>query len=417
MASIPVLHIADTFSYGGTEKTMQILCAALQQRGSFEVHAGVWNSGGSREDWVKEHVAHVVSFHRSAEQLTRYIREYRIRIVHVHRSNHQMLAVLRVLAQISDIRVIETNAFGKITTDPVESVVAIRAFVSAFCADRFRKAHPEQDEQIFLSTSVVLYNPIDPNDFPEYSSEYTSAFKRSLGIRDEERVITRVGRADDNKFGDMCVLMMPYLLKKNPHVRLVLQSAPSRIERFVRKHTLSEQVIILPETADTKALGLLYAATDVAVHSSLIGESFGCSLAESMMYRKPVVVNTTPYFDNAQIEVVDNNSTGYIVDNPESFAEAVHQLLSKDALRIQYGERGYQKAMRLYSVGHVVTQLETIYARMLSRASVADIFPQDMIASLPAREHDIFAPRPFAYTYYRLRNIVQKRYFALRSRL
>lgn len=416
MALIPVLHIADTFSYGGTEKTMQILCAALNQRGSFEVHAGVWSEGGSREEWMRERVTHVVSFHASAEQLKQYIHEHHIRIVHVHRSNHRMLSVLRVLAQIPDIRIIETNAFGKITTDPVESVVAVRAFVSAFCADRFRRAHLEQDEQTFLSKSVVLYNPIDPKDFPEYSAEYIAAFRRSLGIRSEERVITRVGRADDNKFGDMCVLMMPHLLKKNPHVRLVLQSAPHRIERFVRTHTLSEHVIILPETADTTALGLLYASTDVAVHSSLIGESFGCSLAESMMYRKPVVVNTTPYFDNAQIEVVDNNRTGYVVDNPKSFAEAVHQLLSNDTMRIQYGERGYQKAMQFYSVDRVVTELETIYARMLSGASVADIFPQDMISSLSARERDIFVSRPFAYAYYRLRNILQKRYFALRAR-
>lgn len=417
MHSLPsVLQITDTFSYGGTEKTMQILCAALERHG-YSVHAAAWSSGGAREDWLRARVSHVVAFHEDANALATYIREHRIQIVHVHRSNHEMLHVLSVLQDISNIVVIETNAFGKITHSPIENVVDYRLFVSAFCAKRFLQHHPHVSRETFLERNTVLYNPIDPADFPAYSVEQVEVFRRSLGIRPEERVLCRVGRADTAKFGDMTVRMLPYVLERMPSVRLVLQSAPKRTKRLIDALQLSEHVIILPETAVTEELGLLYASSDVMAHSSLIGETFGCSMAEAMLYRVPVVVNATPYFDNAQTEVVDNARTGYVVDNAQSFGEAVALLLSDASLRKEFGDAGRNKVMDSYAVNSVVAQLEHMYAYACERKSVRPLFPHSTVNALDDRATDIYKPHSILAAYEHARAFAQKRYFSATRRL
>jgi hypothetical protein len=140
-------------------------------------------------------------------------------------------------------------------------------------------------------------------------------------------------------------------------------------------------------------------------------------MAEAMLYRVPVVVNATPYFDNAQIEVVDNGRTGYVVDNPLSFAHATEALLRDTAVRAQYGESGRTKVLEQYAVDVVTKELERIYEQVVAGEPVGNVQPNELSVELEKRGTHLYQPRPLLFRLYRFRNILQKRFYALRDRI
>ncbi|VVB63779.1 Glycosyl transferases group 1 [uncultured archaeon] len=107
-----------------------------------------------------------------------------------------------------------------------------------------------------------------------------------------------------------------------------------------------------------------YSSIDVLAHSSKIGESFGYTIAEAMAAKKPVVVNSTPLEDNAQIELVDNFKTGLIANSSQPYARAIGYLLNNKLEREEMGLAGYRKAKRNYDAPSTTRVLEKIYLEL-----------------------------------------------------
>lgn len=125
-------------------------------------------------------------------------------------------------------------------------------------------------------------------------------------------------------------------------------------------------MIVLPQTSSSRDIALFFSVIDVYAHASKIGESFGVSIAEAMAFKRPVVVNSTPHADNAQVELVDNNITGFVVDYPKGFAQAVLTLKDDPRLRRAMGEAGYHNVRRKYAVDVVGSQYERILLTMMN---------------------------------------------------
>jgi hypothetical protein len=104
------------------------------------------------------------------------------------------------------------------------------------------------------------------------------------------------------------------------------------------------------------------------IHSSGIGESFGCSIAEGMFWRLPVIVDATPHADNAQVELVDHEVTGLVVQGVTGFVEAARRLAADADARRRLGEAGREKALWLYSETAAVRLWEKQYIELLDRA-------------------------------------------------
>ena len=103
---------------------------------------------------------------------------------------------------------------------------------------------------------------------------------------------------------------------------------------------------------------------DILAHSSLIGESFGCTIAEAMSQGKPVIVNSTPYFDNAQIELVDHNKNGYIANNPEAYANAVYDLMENRSKLESFKTEAIKKS-KLFHAPRLTEDLKQIYYELI----------------------------------------------------
>ena len=119
-----------------------------------------------------------------------------------------------------------------------------------------------------------------------------------------------------------------------------------------------------------RQLAQAYAAADIYTHSSRRGESYGVSLIEAMAAGLPVVVNATPWRDNAQIEVVDHMKTGLIANSAQSFSAAIEHLHDHPELREQMGKQGREKAMHMYNADMVCRSLAQIIGLTLRQKNL-----------------------------------------------
>ncbi len=132
------------------------------------------------------------------------------------------------------------------------------------------------------------------------------------------------------------------------------------------------------------------------IHSSGIGESFGLSLAEAMYWGLPVIVDSTPGMDNAQIEVIDNGKNGIVVNSSRGFVTAAKKLTTDRELMKKFGASGKYKAEKLYSDKNVIKQWELLFIEGLQNKK-SEIINEDMknyaesIKQSPApEEYDLF---------------------------
>ena len=164
--------------------------------------------------------------------------------------------------------------------------------------------------------------------------------RRLLGLDPQPPCGGCTGRPVDIKWRNLLVDMVPPLLREVPEAQLVFVGAtPSKIRRLRRLRVLDRCTLLEP-TLDEDRLAAFYAACDVFVSASEIGEAQGMANLEAMAFGVPVVTCSMPWADNAQVEFVEHGRTGLIANHPRPFAEAVAALLLDAGLRHRLGSGG-----------------------------------------------------------------------------
>jgi hypothetical protein len=92
-----------------------------------------------------------------------------------------------------------------------------------------------------------------------------------------------------------------------------------------------------------------------------------------MAANKPVVVNSTPWMDNAQIELVDNGKTGFVSDTPKTFAASIAHLIEDKKEARKMGIAGHEKVRKEYDTVRTTKMLERIYLEFLSKKGLEGI--------------------------------------------
>ena len=120
-------------------------------------------------------------------------------------------------------------------------------------------------------------------------------------------------------------------------------------------NNLSKLVKIIPFTLDLDAI---WSITDIAVMPSTEKESFGLVAAEAMMAKKPVIAAN----HGGLKEIVVDNETGYLIEpnSKEAFKVALQKLILNPHIRANFGENGFQRAIKKFSVENYVIKIEDI---------------------------------------------------------
>lgn len=414
-----VLQLSWDLSMGGTEKTMQIYSKYLHKN-KINVSVVGFMNDGPRKDFIENEGIRVYILNGDYEKLKKIVYYNKIDIVHIHRSNNQVLPIIKYLKENTNVKIAETNAFGKITSSIIENYVDIRIFMSMFCAYRFMKER-KLSLHSFWKKSRVLYNPLDFDEVYEFNEEEILSYKKLLGIRENDCVIGKYGRKDYYKFGDICIDMMPYLVREVPNLKYLVIGIPDVIKKKIHRYKLEKYFIELNPILDSKDLSLFISSLDILAHSSLIGESFGNVYAEAMAHKKPIVTNATPFFDNAQVEIVENGVNGYIANNPISFSEAIVEILYNKILYKQFKTNNFLKSKRNFDANELTNDLIKMYEYVLfnepDKLNIVtkeklDKFLIDYI-KIKTKE---FKPRIIS-DYYILDYYFKKRFYSLKEKL
>lgn len=211
--------------------------------------------------------------------------------------------------------------------------------------------------------SIVIYNGIETE-----KSEVTTCSREDFGYNDQDIIITLAGRISRLKGHKW--LLSTYLkhFNQNTNAKLLFVGSPvegqeyylTEIEQFIIQNKLEHRVKII---SFTKNLSKVWKLTDIAIMPSSEAESFGLVAVEAMLAKKPVIGSN----HGGLTEIIINDETGFLIEpnNVEALSEALSKLIDNPELRKSFGEKGYQRAIKEFSVDKYVQSFETVFSEML----------------------------------------------------
>jgi glycosyltransferase involved in cell wall biosynthesis len=330
-----IIHGLHSLDLGGTAKTSQIFVSELVKSGH-EVMV-LAKSGGPREKFLAESGAKVLI----SPEISEWERAFNgCDVVHLHGSGlcDDFFTQVFASAKKQGIRTVFTNVFGGYDVNLFRHCDQILC-VSKTLVMKMGMQHGAARTDARIS---YLYNPIEIGELTKVRS--TGDLRKELKIPQDAFLVSRIGRPDLGKWDHAFELAIRQLADKKMNVVALIQEAPRAVVKRIMRSRYAPMYRFLPMTSDTAQLVKVYAASNALLHTSSIGETFGCTLAEAQACGCPVVVKSTPpevnvfYRDDAQTEVVQHGVTGYIGMHSGDLVRAVEVLIQTkepEALRQQ----------------------------------------------------------------------------------
>ncbi len=366
-----VVELSGAFGIGGTEQAVEIR-SALLDRARFDVHAvGVF--GGPRRARLAEHGVEVTDLAGDLGRLGPLLDEFSPHILHYTRSERDCVHSKLVQAQALRAEVpvlIETNVFGRPAGWEQRRTPDLTCHMSLASMLRCARAAGCSMLELYGKGHRAVYLPVPTPDGYGVAPPAREAARRTLGVAPDEVLACRVARPDLRKWSTRLELALPALFAQNPALRLAFMAAPPEKARQLSAR-FGRRVLCLEPEVSFERLAAIYSASDFMLHASGIGESFGSSMAEAMFHGLPVVVDSTPEFDNAQVEVVENERTGLVVRSSAGFVAAAVRLTRNPSERAELGRLAHERAATWFADRVVTRAWESHYAAASAAAGIA----------------------------------------------
>ncbi len=341
---------------GGTEKAACRWARGLQQRNHGVTVLALQD--GLRRRQLENAGIDVVVIPTGAPAIADVLRKLSPDVIHAHVPGHPHQGDIlgEALALVPRIPVLATNIFGRFDNPREHQWTDFRLFISwTSCVQAARRAFRRMDGDFFRNASVASY-PLEPDDGP--GPDEIQAFRQAHGIGPDDILFGRLSRPEPNKWTDLALTAFRMAGQQSPKIKLLLREPPAAVAQQLARAPDRERFIILPVTADPAELRLTMGSLDAVLHTSIIGESFGYGIAEPMNYGKPVIANSTPWQDQAQIELVRHEVGGFIASTPQTMAAAILRLAGNARLRSELGHAGQSHIRRLADLKESTDRLE-----------------------------------------------------------
>ena len=254
-------------------------------------------------------------------------------------------------------RVVETNVFGWLQDWRANPVTDYRLFISmtSACQAAARAGKPLSK---LRNCSVARY-PVQVA--PLFTMEERKKTRVELGLSDEDVVALRMGRPDAAKWTDLECIATRNVRKAGHHqLKLIAIEPPEELKNRIASGQFGDGIIVRKVEDSPEQVARLVDAADIIFHAARFGESFGYAIAEGMAACKPVITRTTPWGDNAQVELVEHGTTGFVCCSQEGLAAALKLLLEDQNLREQMGAAGRQRILQLSDPAREIQVLSAV---------------------------------------------------------
>ena len=351
-----IVHSVDV-----TNRILVGFCRSIN-RSIFEIKVLAHDSVGGKEKDLSDMGIEYVVANGDIDVIAETIKKWQIDAIYIIRGGGYSSLQLEIFRRAKIINpkivILETNFFGRFDPKSWPLIDCSLQVSKMMLNGRYLK----EGGQFDFDKVKILYHPLDCQSWDKIyiGDDEVKAFKNKLGIKEGDFVIGKLGRPAIEKWSDLLVYMMPYLVKLAPNIKFIVQEMPDSRKKRVLRSKYKDHYILLKKTLDDREVALFYKTIDVYTHASKIGESFGMTLAEAGAFRKPVIVNSTPHRDNNQLELVEHMKTGIIANHPQTFARAVEYLYKNKDIRMQMGEAARAKIVNFLDPKKLSEQLEKV---------------------------------------------------------
>jgi len=234
-----------------------------------------------------------------------------------------------------------------------DSVVAISDAVVAHLVD---------DLKVIKDKVILVTSGIDLDKFKVVDQATKMERKKGFGLK-EGILVGMVARLSDVKGQDILVEAMPYVLKKNPNVRLVLfgqGKLEGLLKEKVKKLLIQDSVVFNPTLSRPSEC---MSALDVFVAPSRM-EGLGLSVMEAQACGLAVIGSRIGGIPS----LIEDNKTGLLVEpeNVEALADAIIRLVEDAQLAQNLGKAAREYALLNYSSVRMIERTLKVYEKNIS---------------------------------------------------
>lgn len=143
--------------------------------------------------------------------------------------------------------------------------------------------------------------PVNYNFLLEYKKKYSN-----LKIKKNRLSILKISQDARGKWSKDLIKIFSKVHLKNNKATLTLVTPPTQIKLQIKKLPLNvkKQICIINKIHNYEQLYRLYSISNVFLHLTQQGETFGYVLFEANFFDCKMICNETPWADNSQVEIL-----------------------------------------------------------------------------------------------------------------
>jgi len=248
---------------------------------------------------------------------------------------------------VKNIPIILLNIFG---SPNVQKNIAYNVCISKEVANKIRSI--VEKEKI-----KVMYVP---SEYPgDNSFENGKILRKKLGVKDNEVVFGRIGRASDNIFDPIGIMAFKKVVKEIQGIHYLIMSPPPILRKIVEEQKIPN-VHFLNPSAQEEDVWAFHQAVDISAHFRKDGESCGLNIEEAMLCGKPIISHKSRYW-NAHLEYLDDSFSRVAeIDNVEQYAEYMREFtqLKQNSKILEMGKKAKEKAEKLFLIKNNINRFE-----------------------------------------------------------
>ena len=298
-----ILTVVFGLSKGGTEKAAQLFAQGYAKLGHSSKLLSLYHLGPRYEELKNS----IQIFDGLNSKNIKLIKNWRPDIIHIHSHGIKLrdITILLETLKSQNLKVIETNVFSYPT--PWSSKLDLSFQLSSWCQWLYEKRGGMKIPK------AIVPNMINPDFFYPRSNYEVEKFRDHYKIPRDAFVIGRIGQPFKGKWSHFLIDAFNELSDSNENLYLLIVNAPVNITDLAKKSKNYNRIVIIDKLIGDQNLSIAYSSMNIFYLTAEQGESFGNVILESILSGTPVIALATPWGDNSQIEVLQNNIGGNVV--------------------------------------------------------------------------------------------------------
>ncbi len=222
---------------------------------------------------------------------------------------------------------------------------------TSFEKDFLVKKNIDNEKIVVLGAATGLY---------KYRSilNETYQLKQNYGFKEEDILITFIGRQEGTKNIQLLIDAFSVLAEKYSYLKLIIAGAEGSFSRNLRNISLNNDKINVFTNITEGDKSNIIAISDLIVLPSA-SESFGVVFLEAWCFSKPVIGANI----GAVASIIDHGYDGYLFepDNLCDLANCMEVLILDKYKRWNFGLAGYEKVQKYYTWEKVAGGFRKVY--------------------------------------------------------